>query len=214
MRQAAGGRGQGVCQPDARAGAHIRDWAQHGRPYLAICHRRATVCFARKSAGSSVVMRMQHMWQPPAHLSSGLPNVSRHPMFMEPSASGNACAQTAACRALSTDLCALVGLLYDPSTELICGLRPAHFITLATPHLGCADAAGPAQVFLHLLLPHQMCLLGCGAQAAWLAAWLAPPARSSGKCVCHISVHLPLLNNSTRVHSSRRLRPCHVGDSQ
>jgi hypothetical protein len=27
-------------------------------------------------------MRMQHMWQPPAPLSSGLPNVSRHPMSM------------------------------------------------------------------------------------------------------------------------------------
>ena len=38
----------------------------------------------------------------------------------------------------------LAGQLYDPETELICGLRPAHFITLATPHLGC-DADGPAQ---------------------------------------------------------------------
>lgn len=37
------------------------------------------------------------------------------------------------------------GKLYDPSTGLICGLKPAHFVTLATPHMGC-DGAGPAQV--------------------------------------------------------------------
>jgi len=35
--------------------------------------------------------------------------------------------------------------LYDPVTSLICGLIPAHFITLATPHMGC-DGEGPAQV--------------------------------------------------------------------
>ncbi|KAK9842249.1 hypothetical protein WJX81_002631 [Elliptochloris bilobata] len=40
----------------------------------------------------------------------------------------------------------VIGLLYDPNTELICGLRPAHFITLATPHLGCAEVEGPSQV--------------------------------------------------------------------
>ena len=45
------------------------------------------------------------------------------------------------------------GQLYDPETELICGLRPAHFITLATPHLGC-DADGPAQVRLLHIMPH------------------------------------------------------------
>lgn len=37
------------------------------------------------------------------------------------------------------------GKLYDPVTCLICGLVPAHFITLATPHMGC-DGEGPAQV--------------------------------------------------------------------
>ncbi len=37
------------------------------------------------------------------------------------------------------------GKLYDPVTCLICGLIPAHFITLATPHMGC-DGEGPAQV--------------------------------------------------------------------
>ncbi|CAL5220186.1 g2158 [Coccomyxa viridis] len=40
-----------------------------------------------------------------------------------------------------------LGKMYDPKTGLICGLRPAHFITLATPHLGCAGAVdSPAQV--------------------------------------------------------------------
>ncbi|KAL0047250.1 hypothetical protein WJX82_010803 [Trebouxia sp. C0006] len=37
------------------------------------------------------------------------------------------------------------GKLYDPVTHLICGLVPAHFVTLATPHMGC-DGEGPAQV--------------------------------------------------------------------
>ena len=40
-----------------------------------------------------------------------------------------------------------VGKLYDPSSRLICGLKPAHFLTLATPHMGC-DGEGPAQVNL------------------------------------------------------------------
>ncbi|KAG2488152.1 hypothetical protein HYH03_013295 [Edaphochlamys debaryana] len=38
-----------------------------------------------------------------------------------------------------------LGLLYDPSTGRVAGLRPAHFVTLATPHCGC-DAEGLAQV--------------------------------------------------------------------
>ncbi|EFJ47651.1 hypothetical protein VOLCADRAFT_91609, partial [Volvox carteri f. nagariensis] len=37
-----------------------------------------------------------------------------------------------------------VVLLYDRSTGRIAGLKPAHFISLATPHLGC-DAGGLAQ---------------------------------------------------------------------
>ena len=37
------------------------------------------------------------------------------------------------------------GKLYDPNTRLIAGLKPAHFLTLATPHMGC-DGEGPAQV--------------------------------------------------------------------
>ncbi|KAL3162411.1 hypothetical protein ABBQ32_010082 [Trebouxia sp. C0010 RCD-2024] len=37
------------------------------------------------------------------------------------------------------------GKLYDPTTKLIAGLKPAHFLTLATPHMGC-DGQGPAQV--------------------------------------------------------------------
>lgn len=38
-----------------------------------------------------------------------------------------------------------VGCLYNPSTGRVAGLRPAHFVSLATPHVGC-DADGLAQV--------------------------------------------------------------------
>ncbi|KAK9829760.1 hypothetical protein WJX72_007706 [[Myrmecia] bisecta] len=38
-----------------------------------------------------------------------------------------------------------LGKLYNPDTGLLCGLQPCHFVTLATPHLGC-DGEGPAQV--------------------------------------------------------------------
>ncbi|BDA45665.1 probable lipid droplet phospholipase 1 at N-terminal half [Coccomyxa sp. Obi] len=39
-----------------------------------------------------------------------------------------------------------LGKLYDPETELICGLRPTHFVTFATPHLGCDGDRSAAQV--------------------------------------------------------------------
>ena len=42
-----------------------------------------------------------------------------------------------------------VGQLYDPDAGdagCIAGLRPTHFVALATPHLGCEDAPGEAQV--------------------------------------------------------------------
>ncbi|GIL60273.1 hypothetical protein Vafri_14904 [Volvox africanus] len=38
-----------------------------------------------------------------------------------------------------------IGVLYNPATGRIAGLQPSHFITLATPHMGC-DAEGLAQV--------------------------------------------------------------------
>ncbi|GIL80454.1 hypothetical protein Vretifemale_9661, partial [Volvox reticuliferus] len=38
-----------------------------------------------------------------------------------------------------------IGVLYNPATGRIAGLQPSHFITLATPHVGC-DAEGLAQV--------------------------------------------------------------------
>ena len=38
-----------------------------------------------------------------------------------------------------------IGKLYDQDTHLVAGLKPAHFITLATPHLGC-DGDGESQV--------------------------------------------------------------------
>eukprot|EP00951_Prasinocladus_malaysianus_P015957 scaffold123480_cov48-Prasinocladus_malaysianus.AAC.2 len=38
-----------------------------------------------------------------------------------------------------------IGVLFDASERLVAGLNPAHFITIATPHLGC-DTDGDAQV--------------------------------------------------------------------
>jgi hypothetical protein len=40
-----------------------------------------------------------------------------------------------------------LGSLYNPASGTICGLQPAHFISMATPHCGC-DADGVAQVRL------------------------------------------------------------------
>jgi len=40
-----------------------------------------------------------------------------------------------------------VGRLFDPSTRTLAGVRAAHFVSLATPHLGCAHEPGhPAEV--------------------------------------------------------------------
>ena len=39
-----------------------------------------------------------------------------------------------------------LGELYDAGSGSVAGLRPAHYVSLATPHLGCEGAAGPAQV--------------------------------------------------------------------
>lgn len=38
------------------------------------------------------------------------------------------------------------GRMFDPRTRTICGLRPCHFVTMATPHLGCDGDTTPAQV--------------------------------------------------------------------
>jgi hypothetical protein len=38
-----------------------------------------------------------------------------------------------------------VGALFNPEKGYVCGLRPCHFVTMATPHCGC-DADGVAQV--------------------------------------------------------------------
>ena len=45
------------------------------------------------------------------------------------------------------------GRLYQPDTGLIAGLKPMHFLTLASPHLGC-DLEGESQV-------STSCLNGC-----------------------------------------------------
>jgi len=39
-----------------------------------------------------------------------------------------------------------IGKLYDPRERLVAGLRPAHFMSIAAPHLGCDGFSGPAQV--------------------------------------------------------------------
>lgn len=39
------------------------------------------------------------------------------------------------------------GQLYDPATGLIARLEPVHFITIATPHMGC-DVHGESKVWL------------------------------------------------------------------
>ncbi|GAB4821319.1 hypothetical protein N2152v2_008365 [Parachlorella kessleri] len=38
------------------------------------------------------------------------------------------------------------GRLYEPESGTMCGLRPCHYVSLATPHLGCDGELNPAQV--------------------------------------------------------------------
>jgi hypothetical protein len=38
-----------------------------------------------------------------------------------------------------------VGTIFNPDKGYLCGLKPCHFVTMATPHCGC-DADGVAQV--------------------------------------------------------------------
>lgn len=38
-----------------------------------------------------------------------------------------------------------IGRTFDPSTGRVAGLEPRHYVSMATPHLGC-DVEGPAQV--------------------------------------------------------------------
>lgn len=39
-----------------------------------------------------------------------------------------------------------IGELFDPNVRTVAGLIPSHFLSLATPHLGCTVNPGPAQV--------------------------------------------------------------------
>ena len=39
-----------------------------------------------------------------------------------------------------------IGKLYDPQARRVAGLRPAHYVPIAAPHLGCDGLSGPAQV--------------------------------------------------------------------
>eukprot|EP00967_Tisochrysis_lutea_P094646 scaffold137675_cov18-Tisochrysis_lutea.AAC.1 len=41
----------------------------------------------------------------------------------------------------------VLAVLFDPKTRRIAGLEPCHFISIATPHVGC-DAEGISQVGL------------------------------------------------------------------
>ena len=52
---------------------------------------------------------------------------------------------------------AMTGKLYDPETELICGLRPTHFVTFATPHLGCDGDRSAAQVVSSAAYLRRLC---------------------------------------------------------
>jgi len=38
------------------------------------------------------------------------------------------------------------GLMFDADAGTMAGLAPGHFITMATPHLGCETGPSPAQV--------------------------------------------------------------------
>lgn len=38
------------------------------------------------------------------------------------------------------------GRLFDPGSGTVAGLRPCHFVAMATPHLGCDSQYTPAQV--------------------------------------------------------------------
>jgi hypothetical protein len=42
-----------------------------------------------------------------------------------------------------------LGVLYRPACRTVAGLQARHFISMATPHLGCDPADGEAQVTTH-----------------------------------------------------------------
>lgn len=44
------------------------------------------------------------------------------------------------------DRFSLLGVLFDPPSGRVAGLRPVHYVSMATPHLGCTASRGPAQV--------------------------------------------------------------------
>ena len=44
------------------------------------------------------------------------------------------------------------GRLYDPATGLVAGLRPRHYISIASPHLGCTAEMSEAQARVRLLV--------------------------------------------------------------
>jgi hypothetical protein len=54
--------------------------------------------------------------------------------------------------ALTWRVCA-AGRLFDPESRTICGLKPCHFVSMATPHLGCDGELNPAQVSIGCRVP-------------------------------------------------------------
>jgi hypothetical protein len=66
-----------------------------------------------------------------------------------------------------------VGHLYNPSSMLVAGLQPIHFITMASPHLGC-DASGESQAraatcnFGAAMHPATPCASPCAAVHCWV----------------------------------------------
>lgn len=57
-----------------------------------------------------------------------------------------------------------IGVLYDPEDSSIAGLQPCHFVSMATPHMGC-DAEGLAQVRVSYTL----------VMGGWTRVWGVPP---------------------------------------
>lgn len=53
-----------------------------------------------------------------------------------------------------------IGVLYDPDDSSIAGLQPCHFVSMATPHMGC-DAEGLAQVGKVPSLAASLCRCSC-----------------------------------------------------
>ena len=66
-----------------------------------------------------------------------------------------------------------IGKLYDPHARRVAGLRPAHYMSIAAPHLGCDGFSGPSQV--------RLVASGALTQAGWQEAALCLETADSCK---------------------------------